>query len=355
MAEISYPFDSDSSGGGTAVVSQTQWQQMAAAWGGDRIDFELSNATYSGTALPFSPSVINGRQIVVAPGKAWVGGFYYQNTSPITFNIPANGTTLGRKDALVIRVNLATGSANIALVTGIAAAKPVEPRPVRQIGGVWEMPLHSIDVPANNGGLTVSRRAPFKMPPAVSYPWLAADSAAVLPKNAVYFDVDSNASGGPAEYWNGIDGNIPTRHLGKSQTYTPAMVNSSAIAAANRTGRWRYIAPNMVWFSLRVINTLNSDVKLTSSWAIGVTLPVPASGKTGQILSGHMDNQTSVAGGLPNYVDLTAKVNQGGNSTSMVLYYPNSNNPAEGLDGLRAIPRKSFITISGIYEAGLLD
>ncbi|MEV6419066.1 hypothetical protein [Streptomyces sp. NPDC051662] len=351
MAEISFPFNAANSNGGTSVVSQTQWQQMAAAWGGDRIDFQLTNSNYSGTDLPFTLTVLNGRQVRVSAGSAWVGGFYYQLTGSKTFDIPENATTKGRKDLIAIRVDMSKSAVQMVLITGTSATSPKEPTPKRLIGGVWEMPIFAVDAPASNGAVTVTRRGPFHMPPSVGYPWSAAESVALSPRNSISYDLDSNSSGGQVEYWNGQEGYVAARHLGPSRTYTPSMVNSGSISSNYRNGRWRWIAPNLVWFSLRVENSTNTDVKKGATFAIGVTLPTTANARLGQVVLGHLDNDTAKAGGLPNFTSLSCRIHKGANTSNLFLYYPNPRFLSEGLDGLAVIPRKSTITISGVYEA----
>ncbi|MFI2909463.1 hypothetical protein ACG2OD_14600 [Streptomyces sp. PDY-4] len=354
MAEISYPFDQPNANGGTNIVSQVQWQQMAAFWGGDRIDFHLSASSYSGTDLPFTGWIENGRDVRVGSGSAWVGGFYYQNTGTLSFTISANASTKPRKDLVVIRADMAQSSVQMAVKEGTAASTPAEPRPTRSVGGVWELPLYCVDVPANNGAITVSRRGPFYMPSTVAYPWSAEESAKIVPRNAFAVDVDSNSSGGQFEAWNGTDGYVTTRHLGKARTYTPAMVNCSN--PATRQGRWRYIAPNTVWFSIYIASTSSSDIKASgSNWIIGVTLPVKAKGSTGQTFTGHLDNNGSGnSTALPNFVSLIGKTSKGADTSTMHLFYPNANTTSQGLDGLKVFPRKGSLTISGVYEADQL-
>jgi hypothetical protein len=113
----------------------------------------------------------------------------------------------------------------------------------------------------------------------------------------------------------------------------------------------------MVWFSVHIASTSTSDLKIASTgWTYGVTLPVPANGATGQVFQGHMDNNGGGASpNLPNFVDIVAKTNRGGSTSTMYLYMPSANyTPDTGLDGITYFPRKGYITISGIYESNLL-
>ncbi|MFF9649688.1 hypothetical protein [Streptomyces sp. NPDC014622] len=354
MAEISYPFNADNATTGAAkAVSETQWQAMAHLWGGDRVDYRLST-TETTTSIPFSASVVNVTTVQVKPGKAWVGGFYYELTAAKNVTIAANTANSGRKDLVVIRADMAVPSVTLAVRKGVNAATPVVPQPVRQAGGVWELPLCEIEVPANGAPIILALRTPFDLPAPSAFPWNARESVPLTPPNSFGYDLDSNGGDSQTEYFNGRDGMVISRTLGPPMTYTPAITTTGVL---NKTGRWKWIAPNTVWFTARIENPTNADVKNPSgiSTAIGITLPVPASGEIGQIFPGHLDNNALTAAGLPNFVDLTAKVNKGGSTSTAYLYYPNPSNLAQGLDFLVAFPRKSFITVSGVYEASVLN
>ncbi|MER6102404.1 hypothetical protein ABT115_08755 [Streptomyces sp. NPDC001832] len=353
MAEISYPFSADDAITGAAkAVSETQWQSMAHMWGADRVDFRLPISN-TGVSIPFSPKVLSSTSVQINPGKAWVGGFYYELTSTLTVPIEANTSTTGRIDLIVVRADMAKPSVQIAVRKGTNSATPISPKPVRETGGIWEMPLYAVTVPAQNGPLDMARRAPFDIPPAVSFPWDVVQSTELAPLNSFTYDSDVDGAHTQTEYFNGRDGVQVARTLSNTYTYSPSVVGGAVGGGpvTSRNGRWRWIAPNMVWFSMRLENTSSTaDMKVFGSFAFGVTLPTPASGATGQIFSGHMDNNTKAAGGLPNFVDLVGKVNKGGATSNMYIYYPNPNTLSQGLDGLGVIPRNSFITFSGVYE-----
>jgi hypothetical protein len=352
MAEISYPFNADNANGGTSIVSQTQWQAMAAMWGGDRVDFQLTASTYGTTSLPFNARVINGRTVEIAAGKAWVGGFYYQNTALKNVTIASNATSKPRKDLIVLQADMAKSAVNIVVVQGTASATPVVPQPRRQPGGLWEMPLYEVTAAALDASVTIVGRMPFNAPTPVTYPWNTTESAAMLPRGALVYDMDNNGGDTQYEAFNGRDGYVITRHFGKSKTYTPSMVGIGN--PATRQGRWRWIAPNTVWFSIYIQSTSTSDLKIPSTgWTYGVTLPVPANAKTGQVFTGHLDNNiVGASPNLPNFVEIVGKVNRGSPTQTMYLYMPNRNYTAgTGLDGIDYFPRKGHLIISGIYEA----
>ncbi|WJV49911.1 hypothetical protein [Streptomyces flavofungini] len=351
MAQSSYPFDTSNSDGGTAVVSQTQWQDMAQQWGGDRIDYRLTGP--EPTDLPFSASVVNGRQVRVSSGAAWVGGFYYRSTSSVVLDIEATPSSKGRKDLIVIRLDMAKSAVLLAVVKGVESATPTEPRPTQVRGGVWEMPLWVVDAPAASGALTVLRRGPFAMPYPVAYPWGAADSAALVPRNALSYDLDANSIGGQQEAFHGHDGYAITRHLGRSETYTPSTVSTTfQLPTADRFGRWRWIAPNMLWVQVTIRNGLDQGCNAEhGEWRVGLSLPKRSNPRGIQTLHGYMSNP-GLSGLLPNMLSITATTEPG--TSTLLLHTPNHKTPAEGLDGLKSFPAKSTLSISGVVEANEL-
>jgi hypothetical protein len=352
MAEISYPFNADNASGGTKLVSQVQWQRMSHLWGGDRIDFQLTATSYGTTDLPFNASIVNGRTLQIQPGKAYVGGFYYELTAPLSVTVPNNGGTTPRKDLVVIQLDMTKSAVNIVLIQGTPSAAPVAPRPRRQIGGFWELPLYEVDAAANNASVTAVGRMPFDLPPRVAFPWNVADGAAYLPRGSFAYDMDNNGGDSPYEAFVGRDGYVQTRTLGKARSYTPALVGATALAANLRTGHWRFTAPNQAWFQLTLTNSTTKSVTLTSgNWRMGVTLPWTSYPNGVQTCHGYFSNPTK-ADGWPNMLPITATTQP--QSTTLWLHRP-SENPADGLDGLTRLPAKSTLYLSGTYELNLFN
>lgn len=354
MAEVSYPFSEVGGDGGQAVVSEAQWQAMARMWGGDRVDFQLTSTSYDAGTLPFSASVINGRQMEIQPGRAWVGGFYYQLTSSTVVTIEANPTSKARKDTVVLRADLPKGSVNLATVKGQPSSSPVAPQPQRSLGQQWEMVLYEVEVPAQNGTIRPELRAPFTLPPAVATPWYTRYAMQFLPMGTFAYDLDNNGGDSQNERFNGRDGTIVTRHLGKSRTYTPTLANvqSAPSSGVSYKGRWRYIAPNVIYVSVNIDNTTGTDIKAKSGYGLGLVLPHTPNGQTGQTLEGQIRNLEN-KGGLPNLVAVSAMCWQGSGTTYATMYMPSPSSTKAGLDVLSVIPAKSTLVISGTYEANL--
>lgn len=352
MAEISYPFDVASEGGGSELVSQTQWQSMAQMWASDRIDYRLMNTSYTQATLPFYASIV-GSNIVVQPGAAWVGGFYYKLDAPWVYPAPTNSGSLPRRDSLVIRTNMAAGSANLAITTGQPSANLVDPKPQMAAGGIWELPLWVIDTGANNGAKSMGDRRRYHGPEPLWAPWNASAVSANMPLDSFVVDVDSNNNDSPREGFRGRDGFSFTRHLGKRLPTTPDVFTvTNKPAAANRNGWWRYIAPGTVSLSYVIRNTSTRAVE-ASAWSMGVQLPVNTSKQGFAHLQGIVENPER-RDKKPNYIHVIAKNESGGNR-NIYLYHANPSNLGEGLDGLNIIPGKSTLTLSGTYETDAFD
>ncbi|MGW0087854.1 hypothetical protein ACWDWS_02425 [Streptomyces sp. NPDC003328] len=350
MPELSFPYDANNETGGSQVVSQTQWQQMANTWTTDHIDFSLSANTYASPDLPLNAS-INGRNVTMQPGSAWVGGFYYQLTGTKTLTIADNNTNQGRIDMIVLRADMAKSSVNLAVVQGTPASTPAEPKMTRQLGGIWEMPLHAATVPANNGTVVLNRRSPFAPPKYITAPFNASQTNNAMPRYGFVFDANSTGGGSQAEGFSGRDGYVTTRHFGKSITYTPNSLYTEAVPAANRRGRWRWIAPNVFWFEITIVNDFETGINLTGSNTVAaVSLPMAANLRGFQACQGVLRNPDR-NGGRPNLMDITAVTQVG--STVLYLYSPNYSNLAEGLDGLRGYPANSQMYVSGVVEAAV--
>ncbi|MGC9439252.1 hypothetical protein [Streptomyces sp. WG5] len=353
MAETSYPFAADSAGGGGKMVSQVQWQAMSHLWGPDRIDFQLTAPTYQSSQLPFD-CVISGSDLVVQPGSSWNGGFYYKLDAPWTHGLPTNSGALPRKDLIVIRTDMSTGSVNLAIVTGQAASAAPEPAIQRVLGGIWETPIWCLELEANNGARLLTDRRRFDVPSTVSTPWWRKEVSDSLPVGSFTLDLDTNNNSGHEEGYRGLEGDMITRTLGKRRKYTPDIftVNNKP-PAANRTGSWRIIAPGLIHVSIKIRNTSTKATGATNGgWVIATNLPVPASNAIPGMFQGFLDNP-EVRDGLPNFADVKGKTTSGG--TTCYLYLPSPTNGRGDLDGLRLIPGRSTLELSGTYETNVFD
>ncbi|MFF4245221.1 hypothetical protein ACFYY2_12190 [Streptomyces sp. NPDC001822] len=357
MAEISYPFNADNATTGAAkAVSEAQWQKMAHMWGSDRVDLQLGFGAQSAGNLPFPGSVVNVTTVQVGVGKAWVGGFYYELTAAKTVSITANSGSTGRKDLIVLRLDMSKPGVNLAVRAGVAAASPLVPMPVRGVGGITELPLYEVSVPANGGAISLIGRAPYDMPSAVGFPWNAGESALLLPAGTFSYDMDSNVDGVRNERYNDREAVVATRTMGPPGPYLPALLNDSdlpnSFIDAASSGQWRWIAPNTVSFAISINNPLGTTFQTDGGVAYGIRLPVPAHATMRQVFHGVLNNPVTF-NGIPGFTTLTGFSGTGASNTFMSIYMPSATNPASGLDNFKTLPPKATLTFSGTYEANI--
>ncbi|MGW0930706.1 hypothetical protein [Streptomyces sp. NPDC002644] len=353
MAEISYPFAEDSASGGTKIVSQVQWQNMAHMFSGDFIDFALTQRTYESSAMPFWTTATAANTVTVRPGKAFVGGFYYELTSNKAVVLPTNNTNLPRRDAIVVRADLATGSAIVTYSQGQPATNPLPPAAVKTPGSQWEMILYTVLVGANNGGITVEDRRVFPMPPPATMAWNVQASTELLPYGTLTLDMDVNATGGQSIAFHGHDGFMTMGTLGKRRPWTPdvdTVINKPP--TSGRTGWYRWIAPGTVSFSIDITVGAKACTATSDTSAIAFTLPFAANPATRQVFAGVLDNPKE-GSNLPNLVHVSARTLENA-SNRVALWYPGPSNSVNGLNGLKVLPAYSTLNISGVYEAATL-
>ncbi|MFE8916884.1 hypothetical protein [Streptomyces globisporus] len=358
MAEKSYPFSADNpTTGASKAVSELEWQNMANMWGGDRVDYQLGWASQTSANLPFYATVNNVTSVRVRAGRAWTGGFFYENTSNKDLDVAANSSNTGRIDLIVVRANMASPSVNLAVRQGVNAATPVPPQPVRVPGGIWEMPLWEISVPANGGTITLSSRAPYNLPPPVAFPWNSDTSAALMPPGTFSYDVDSNSNGGRYERFNDKSGPIISRTLGGTLPYTPALLNDSNLPSLGitYTGQYRWIAPGTVSFRCTIYNDMTLNHEANAGFPYGIRLPVPASTSIRQVFGNGILQNAAANGGMPTFTTLTGLAGTGSNSSFFTIYLPSPTAPQNGLDNFRVFPGKATVYFTGVYETNTFD
>lgn len=359
MAEISYPFDKDTNisdkpedGGGRQSVNQNDWQNMATMWSEDRIAHTLTSGNMVSETLPFYASVYDANTIKVQKGEAFVGGIFYKLDAPATVRVEHNlNAKYDRLDLLVIQADLAKGYVRVAVSQGAATSNPQVPKPSKQPGGRWELPLYVVRVPKNQGKPVIEPVHPYKAPDDISS---VAPAQAVAPHQAEGSFIRCLSPQGQYEAFNGADGFTITRDLGATKTYTPQIrytrvANPSGLVAR---GRYRRIAPNLVWYSIDVNNPTSTDYwNDKADNCISFTLPPDAklNGANGQVFSGVLVNGGYDAG-MPNFVDLRGYTWGGHGGDYVRMLYQNPKYLHEGLDYLRVFPRKSYILFSGVYE-----
>jgi len=123
--------------------------------GGDRIynaaDFAsyfgklVSNGIFYAAANNLQVTAASGMSVSVQAGAAWINGYSYENTSPLTLTLATADGVNPRIDRVVVRWSAINRSIILAVITGSAAATPAVPALTRN-NDVWELGLADIAV-----------------------------------------------------------------------------------------------------------------------------------------------------------------------------------------------------------------
>ena len=107
------------SSGGDRVYDATDF----AAYFGDLV----SNGIFFRVATNLLVGAGNGMNVIVQPGSAWINGYHYQNTEPLTLPIATASGVNPRIDRVVVRWDNVGRRIFLAVLTGSPAASPVAP------------------------------------------------------------------------------------------------------------------------------------------------------------------------------------------------------------------------------------
>ncbi|WP_428956234.1 hypothetical protein [Streptomyces sp. cg35] len=132
MAEFSAPFD------GAPITTELQWSRMARRWGLDGVH------TYDPNDSTLKVTASGANTVLVAPGGAFVNGFYYNNDANKTLSVPANAGGTARIDLVVLRADMAANKVTAEYKTGGTSA----PTLTQVENGVWEIPIAQCAVAA---------------------------------------------------------------------------------------------------------------------------------------------------------------------------------------------------------------
>ena len=123
-------------------------------------DFADYFASFIGTGVFASPTsslqvVSNDNMTIsVSSGKAWINGYYYNNTESLTLPLELSNGVLGRIDRIVIRLDLIARDIKAYVLTGTPSSSPVAPELTRS-EEVYELGL--ADITVGKGVLAVSQ------------------------------------------------------------------------------------------------------------------------------------------------------------------------------------------------------
>ena len=131
MAQTSWPFEN-------IDTSETQFSLWARNLGQGVIDGKLLELE------PFADG--SGMNVKIRSGQALVRGHFYDSTGQETLPIAASDPTLGRLDAVVLRLDPTANSIILTVITGTPDAVPSLPALTETDGGVYDLLIASVDV-----------------------------------------------------------------------------------------------------------------------------------------------------------------------------------------------------------------
>lgn len=138
------------------TVTEAQWSNIMVALGAGLAPTVVT------TGFDGAPGV-GTRSVTISPGTALVAGVLVNSSAIETVTVSPNAGSVNRLDLVVLRVNWATNTAAIAVLTG----GTVLPAPTQTPGVLWEVPLAAIQVNPSQGVLASNQVAICKPVPRI--------------------------------------------------------------------------------------------------------------------------------------------------------------------------------------------
>lgn len=116
-------------------------------------DWAAYFSSFLGNGVAFKPSTTlqvqagTGMQVIVSPGVAFINGYRYSNTTPLTINISTANETYTRITSIVVELNLTNRDITCFAIDGVPSNNPVAPQ-LTQTSGVYQIQLATITVQA---------------------------------------------------------------------------------------------------------------------------------------------------------------------------------------------------------------
>lgn len=106
----------------------------------------IGNGIYANPASSLKVTAAGGFNVSVAAGKAWINGYFYENTTEKTFAIDVENTSgSSRIDSIVLRLDLTNRKITTELKKGTVATSPTAPTLTRSTN-IYELCLADIKV-----------------------------------------------------------------------------------------------------------------------------------------------------------------------------------------------------------------
>lgn len=130
-------------------ISQGGDRRYTPAWLAEYIKALVTTGVY---ADELAVVAAEGMAVTLSAGRAWLEGYMYHNDAPLTLTIDNADTSLGRKDSVVIRLDLTARTIHAMVLKGSFNAEPTAPAPTRT-ADVWDLKVAEIDIPAGTASI----------------------------------------------------------------------------------------------------------------------------------------------------------------------------------------------------------
>jgi hypothetical protein len=130
------------SAGAGSVPGEDSWRKYARLFQPSGIDFSYVNAFSC-----YGDST--GRQVKVKTGRAFIDGFYGENTSEKTISLAVGNGVNPRIDRIVLQLDQTSNKVTIEVVQGTAAASPSAPALTQSATGLFQFSLAQIALTAS--------------------------------------------------------------------------------------------------------------------------------------------------------------------------------------------------------------
>lgn len=96
----------------------------------------------------------NGMSVVVSKGKAWINGYFYENTEDLNLNLATAHGVLKRIDRIVVRLDLSARLIRCAIKKGSESSSPTPPN-LQRDSDIFELAL--ADILVENGAVKITQ------------------------------------------------------------------------------------------------------------------------------------------------------------------------------------------------------
>lgn len=123
-------------------------------------DFARYFASFIGSGIFPNPTTNlqvranNGMSVVVSKGKAWINGYFYENTEDLNLNLATAHGVLKRIDRIVVRLDLSARLIRCAIKKGSESSSPNPPN-LQRDSDIFELAL--ADILVENGAVKITQ------------------------------------------------------------------------------------------------------------------------------------------------------------------------------------------------------